>query len=86
MERQGVGFCCTTVGGAQLLCLAMSGDTLEMAIVAMIFLSSGKSCLSTRRAYSRSPLIASNPSRKCVPLPIYKASPCANAIDKINTP
>ena len=68
-----------------LLCLASSGNTLEMWISAKLFVSNGKRCLFSGRAHIISPLIESIPIRRWIPLPIYKALLHADAVDNIDT-
>jgi len=58
-----------------LLCLALSGNTLEMCISAKLFVSDGKRCL----------FIESIPIRRWIPLPIYKALLHADAVDNVDT-
>jgi hypothetical protein len=70
-----------------LLCLALSGNTLEMCIVAKLFVSNNKRCLFSGRAHFIGPLIESIPIpiRRWIPLPIYEALLLADAADNIDT-
>ena len=67
-----------------LLCLALSGNTLEMCVSAKLLVSNGKRCLFSGGAHFISPLIESIPIRRWIPLPIYKAFLHADAVDNID--
>ena len=67
-----------------LLCLALSGNTLEMHISARLLVSNGKRCLFSGRAHFISPLTESIPIRGWIPLLIYKAWLRADAVDNID--